>query len=133
MSKKKYIKIALVTISIVFFAIVAIFLFYYLQGGESNYVPPVIEQAESPIEQAKSDLLKISSAIETYFAMNLEYPEKLDLLVPDIIDSIPVEPAENKQYLYTTDIDENFAVILPNPKKYNVTELKVENGKIIKK
>lgn len=133
MKRKKILMIALVTISIIIIAIAATFLFYYSQGGKDNYIPPEIEQAEVPIEQAESDLMKISSAIETYFAMNLEYPEKLELLVPDIIDSIPVEPAENKQYLYATDIDENFTVMLPNPKKYNVTELKVENGKIIKK
>ena len=133
MKTKKVLLIALVVVLVIIVAIVAFFLFSYTQGGKDNYIPPAIEQVEAPIEQAESDLMKISSAIETYHAMNLEYPENLELLVPDIIDSVPVEPAENKQYIYSTDIDENFTIQLPNPQKYNISELKVENGKITKK
>ena len=133
MKTKKILMIALIAILAIIIAIAAFFLFSYTQGGKDNYIPPAIEQVEAPIEQAERDLMKISSAIETYHAMNLEYPESLELLVPDIIDSVPVEPFENKQYIYSTDIDENFTIQLPNPSKYNINELKVENGEIIKK
>lgn len=133
MKNKKPLIIVLAILLFIIIAISSVIYYYYSQGSKDNYVPPEQEKIEAPVEQAVADLKKLSSALETYYAMNFEYPEKLSDMVPDIIDSIPKEPTTEKSYIYDTDIDENFTIAVPKPDNYGLKELRIKNGEIIKK
>jgi hypothetical protein len=132
MKLNKTIIIILSIIAVIVIGTFSIILYYYSQGSEDNYVPPATEEIEAPVDQAIADMQKIASALETYYAMNFEYPETLAGLVPDVIDSIPLDPVDNKEYVYYTDIDESYSISVPNPKNYNLTTLKMDNGEIVK-
>ena len=133
MKSKKTLIIILGVLAAIVIGIVAIFLYYYTQGSKDNYVPPEVEQIEAPVDQAVADMEKLASALETYYAMNFEYPESLAGLVPDVLDIIPKDPSTNQDYVYTTDVDENYSITVANPSNYHLSILKVENGEIIKK
>ena len=133
MKSKKSLIIVLAVLLLIIIAISSVIYYYYSQGSKENYVPPEQEKIEAPVAQTEADLKKLSSALETYYAMNFEYPEKLSDMVPDIIDNIPKEPSTEKPYIYKTDFDENFTIAVPKPDNYGLKELRIENGEIIKK
>lgn len=47
-----------------------------------------------------SDLKQIQVALELYYAQNKEYPDNLDLLAPDHINSLPNDPKTDDPYDY---------------------------------
>ncbi len=133
MKNKKVLTVILLAIAGIIVIFIAVYFYFYSQGGKENYVPPDVESAELPLERAEENLKRIGSVIETYYAENLIYPESLQDLTPDYMDEIPKEPLENKHYLYQTDGETSFTVSLPNPSKYELTKLEYENGTINKK
>ena len=105
----------------------------YWRGGVNNYEPPKETYATSR-ERVQSDLQKLSKAVEGYFVINMEYPQKLELLQPTFLDHVSTDPLSGKAYLYTlydTGGASHFRISVPDPKLYNAKELYIENGKLI--
>ncbi|MBM3711952.1 MAG: hypothetical protein FJW56_00725 [Actinobacteria bacterium] len=129
-NKKRFLKYLLFGL-IIIISIVVIFLVYsYSQGGKGNYVPPKAEELSS-LEQVKSDLVTLSKAIESYYAINLSYPDSLKKLVPDFINELPLEQESKKNYDYKIIVDSVFEIKVSDASFYKLKELKVRNGKII--
>ena len=103
-----------------------------MQGSEENYIPPEVEEF-APDSQAINNIVLISKALESYYAINLNYPQELKDLVPDYLNKLPKDPVSNKDFIYETDLNNSYVLINPNPNEYNLSEIKVENGKLIKK
>ncbi len=107
----------------------------YRQGNVSNYTPPP-PPSVSPKEQAISDLQNLSRAVEAYFVKNMEYPQKLDSLVPEFIDRVGHDPLSAKPYLYTATGNggaASYRISLPAPSLYNIKECFIENGTVTQK
>lgn len=130
--KKKFFKILLIIIAIILLLFISFFIYSYLQGGKGNYTPPK-QESQTSLEQVTTDLTALSNAIESYYAMNLSYPDSLSQLTPDFIAKLPKEPLTNENYIYKVLGDSGYEVQVKNPKQYELTEFKVQNGKIIKK
>jgi hypothetical protein len=132
MKMKKSLLIILSILAVIIIGFFSVVYYYYSQGSVDNYIPPEEEAIEIPVDQAVADMKKIASALETYYSLNFEYPEALEQLIPDVMDALPKDPSNNQEYVYTTDIDENYSISVPDPNSYNLTILKIENGEIIK-
>ncbi len=107
----------------------------YRQGDESNYTPPP-PPSVTPKEQALSDIQNLSRAVEAYFIKNMEYPQKLDSMVPEFIDRVGLDPLSAKPYLYTVTDNggsARYRISLPDPSLYNVKECFIENGTVTQK
>lgn len=100
-------------------------------GGTSNYHPPKSETS-TDAEQVVSDLNSISKAVDSYYSVNLTYPASLKDLSPDFMSVIPVNPVNKEEYIYTVLGDTVYEVKVSSPAVFNLKELKVRNGKIIK-
>jgi hypothetical protein len=61
----------------------------------------------------------IVSALETYHADKGEYPEKLEMLVPDYFEEVPALPVGNKKWQYKRDGKDNFYLLFSNNPKHN--------------
>jgi len=105
----------------------------YWQGGVSNYEPPQ-QPAVSPQERARSDLQNLSRAVEAYFIKNMEYPQKLELLMPEFIDGVGSDPLSGKPYQYSLDEGTGrYRISVPDPKLYNAKEFHIEDGMLVQK
>jgi hypothetical protein len=107
----------------------------YWKGGVSNYEPPK-QPSVSPQERAKSDLQNLSRAVEAYFIKNMEYPRKLELLMPEFIERVAYDPLSGKLYQYSLDEIEGtsrYRISVPDPKLYNAKELYIEDGTLFQK
>lgn len=105
----------------------------YWKGGTSNYEPPK-QSSLSPQERAKSDLQNLSRAVEAYFIKNMEYPKKLELLMPEFIDRVGTDPSSGKPYHYSLDeTTSRYRISVPDPKLYNAKELHIEDGMLVQK
>lgn len=105
----------------------------YWQGGESNYTPPA-QPAASPQEKARSDLQSLSRAVEAYFIKNMEYPQRLELLMPEFIDRVGTDPLSGKAYLYTLDVTKGpgrYRISVPDARLYNAKEFYLEDGDLV--
>ncbi len=129
--KNKLLKYLLYAIAIILLCVLGFVAYLYSQGGQKNYTPPSIEEKTNE-GQVVSDLMDISHAIESYYAINLSYPSSLKNLVPEFISNMPIEPLTNRDYSYKVFSDTAFEVSVQNPQNYNLKELRVRNGKIIK-
>lgn len=120
-------------LGIVLFVMIVIagyILYLYQKGGAEHYKPPVTK-TDSPKTQVLSDLTVLSQAVETYYAKNLRYPEKLEQLKPEFIDKIPLEPGTEKSFIYESDGLDRYRITISDPTRYGFKELFIENGKII--
>jgi len=109
--------------------------FLYWQGGVSNYEPPQ-QPSVSPQERAQSDLQNLSRAVEAYFIKNMEYPQKLELLMPEFIDRVGYDPSSGKPYQYSLDETRGtsrYRISVPDPKLYNAKEFYIEDGTLFQK
>jgi len=131
MSSNGKLKIILGIILIVVL-IIAGYLFYLYQKGGKEYYRPPVTKAESPRTQVVNDLMALSQAIDAYYAKNLKYPEKLEQLEPDFIDTIPTEPGTGKPFAYESEGFNQYRIVISNPTLYGLKELLVKNGKIIR-
>lgn len=133
MAKKnhKIIKYVLSALLLIVVCLIGIAVYYYSQGSSGNYTPPAVESSTN-VEQVLADLNSISQAVDSYYAMNLSYPSKLKDLEPDFINKVPVEPRTNNEYKYQVFADSAFQVTVQNPQNYNLKELFIRNGKIVK-
>jgi len=107
----------------------------YWKGGASNYEPPK-QPSVSPQERAKSDLQNLSRAVEAYFIKNMEYPRKLELLMPEFIDRVENDPSSGKPYQYSLDETRGasrYRISVPDPKLYNAKEFYIEDGMLVQK
>ncbi len=129
--KKRFYKYLLSAIGIILICVLGFIAYLYSQGGQKNYTPPKAEEKTNE-GQVVSDLMDISHAIESYYAINLSYPPSLKNLVPDFIGKLPTEPLTNSDYIYKALADTAFEVSVQNPQNYNLKELRVRNGKLIK-
>ncbi|MCX6175460.1 MAG: hypothetical protein NTZ27_11965 [Ignavibacteriales bacterium] len=129
--KKRLFKYLLYTIAIILFCVLGFIAYLYSQGGQKNYTPPKVEKNTNE-GQVVSDMISISHAIESYYAINLSYPSSLKNLVPEFISTLPTEPLMNGDYSYKVFADTAFEVSVQNPQNYNLKELRVRNGKLIK-
>jgi|DewCreStandDraft_4_1066084.scaffolds.fasta_scaffold00565_57 hypothetical protein len=111
-------------------ALVGFIMFSYFKGGEENYITPEKDKLETS-QQVIEDLTILQKAVESYFAKNLEYPEKLEALIPEFLKSIPKDPATGKPYIYETDIEESYSISVPDPSKYKLQVFKYENDVLI--
>ena len=105
------------------------------KGGVSNYEPPK-QPSVSSQERAQSDLQNLSRAVEAYFIKNMEYPQKLELLMPEFIDRVGYDPLSGKIYQYSLDETKGtsrYRISVPDPKLYNAKEFYIEDGKLFKK
>jgi len=121
----------LYAIGIILLCVLGFIAYLYSQGGQKNYTPPKVEENTNE-EQVVSDMISISHAIESYYAINLSYPSSLKNLVPEFISTLPTEPLISNDYIYKVFSDTAFEVTIQNPQKYNLKELRVRNGKLIK-
>ncbi|NJD21390.1 MAG: hypothetical protein FIA82_01795 [Melioribacter sp.] len=129
--KKRFYKYLLSALGIILICVLGYIVYLYSQGGQKNYTPPKTEEKTNG-EQVVSDLMDISHAIESYYAINLSYPSSLKNLVPEFISNMPIEPLTNRDYSYKVFSDTAYEVSVQNPQNYNLKELRVRNGKIIK-
>ena len=107
----------------------------YWKGGVSNYEPPE-QPSVSPQERAQSDLQNLSRAVEAYFIKNMEYPQKLELLMPEFIDRVGYDPLSGKPYQYSLDETKGtsrYRISVPDPKLYNAKEFHIEDGMLVQK
>jgi len=107
----------------------------YWKGGVSNYEPPQMPSV-SPQERAKSDLQDLSRAVEAHFIKNMEYPQKLELLMPEFIDHIGNDPLSGETYQYSLDETggtSRYRISVPDPKLYNAKEFYIEDGTLFQK
>lgn len=107
----------------------------YWRGGASNYEPPKQLYADSR-EQVQSDLQSLSKAIDAYFVINMEYPQKLEHLQPAFLDHVSNDPLSGKAYLYTihdTGGASRYRISVPDPTLYNAKELYIENGALVQR
>lgn len=125
-------KFLLGIILLVMIVIAGYVLYLYQKGGAEHYKPPVTK-TDSPKMQVLSDLTVLSQAVETYYAKNLRYPEKLEQLKPEFIDKIPLEPGTEKSFIYESDELDRYRITVSDPPRYGFKELFIENGKIIQK
>ena len=105
------------------------------KGGVSNYEPPK-QPSVSPQEMAKSDLQNLSRAVEAYFIKNMEYPQKLELLMPEFIDRVGYDPLSGKTYQYSlneTEGTSRYRISVPDPKLYYAKEFYIEDGTLFQK
>jgi hypothetical protein len=105
------------------------------KGGVGNYEPPK-QPSASPQERAQSDLQDLSRAVEAYFVKNMEYPLKLELLVPEFIDRVGYDPLSGKTYQFSLDETEGtgrYRISVTDPKLYNAKEFYIEDGKLFQK
>jgi hypothetical protein len=79
------------------------------------------------------DLTELSQAVESYNVKNMHYPKDLELLKPDFLSSLPVAPISNTFYLYETDGTNRYGIRISNPDSYNLKEIRIENGRVIKR
>jgi hypothetical protein len=122
-------------LSVITVAVIGYVSVLYWKGGASNYEPPK-QPAVSPQEKAKSDLQNLARAVEAYFIKNMEYPQKLELLMPEFIDRVGSDPLSGKTYQYSLDETKGtirFRISVPDPKLYNAKELYVEDGMLFQK
>lgn len=124
-------KTALLIVSVIFIAIIGFILSMYLQGGKGEYTPPQ-QSSLNPLEQATADLEGLGRALEAYHGMNLQFPDSLKSLVPDLISKLPADPSSGKPYSYETDGVARYRVFVQNPNLYNLKTLAFENGKLFK-
>lgn len=102
-------------------------IYLYTQGGEDQYNPPT-ETSRPPLEETICNLTAISSAVEAYYVKNMEYPEKLELLVPEFLSLLPVTPEKRQAYYYETDGVHRYRISDPDVQRYQLKELYIENG-----
>lgn len=71
--------------------------------GVANSVPsPVIPWEQIQRDRIRdSHLLQLSQALEQYFLDEKDYPLSLDMLVPQYILRMPMDPKTNRRYTYT--------------------------------
>ena len=78
----------------------------------------------------------LSRAVEAYFIKNMEYPQKLELLMPEFIDRVGCDPLSGKTYRYSLDETEGagrYRISVPDPKLYNAKEFYIEDGMLFQK
>jgi hypothetical protein len=129
--KKNIMKYLFGFVIIILLGIISFFIYSYIQGSKENYKPPTEEKKTSD-EQASNDLIALSNAIDSYYTINLSYPDSLNALIPDFLNKLPKEQFTNKIYIYNVLEDSAYEVKVKNPKLYKLTEFKVRNGKLIK-
>lgn len=127
----KKLKIVLLILLALFIIGAGYFFYLYNQGGEENYTPPA--QNASPEVQVVNDMTMLSDALEAYYTKNLNYPEKLDVLAPEFMDKLPVEPSTGQPFVYQLDDSGRYRITVADPSRYGFKELFIENGQIIKK
>src|SRR5690349_10489300 len=132
MRKNKFLPLLYLLI-VITLAVIGYVSVLYWKGGVTNYEPPK-QPSISPQERAKSDLQNLSRAVEAYFTKNLEYPQKLELLIPEFIDRIGNDPLSGKTYQYRLDETKGtsrYRIGVPDPKLYNAKEFYIEDGMLI--
>jgi hypothetical protein len=129
--KHKTIRYILFVLLFLIICLIGLSVYYYSQGNVGNYVPPKVNN-NTNLDQVVSDLSAISQAVESYYAINLSYPSKLKDLVPEFIPIIPIEPQSNNEYQYNVYADSAYQISARNPQNYNLKELFIRNGKIVK-
>jgi hypothetical protein len=78
----------------------------------------------------------IRIAVEAYFIKNMEYPRKLEFLMPEFIDRVENDPSSGKPYQYSLDETKGtsiYRISVPDPKLYNAKELYIEDGSLVQK
>jgi len=134
MRNKKLLLLFCILIAITL-AVVGYVSFLHWKGGVSNYEPPK-QSSVSPQESAQSDLQNLSRAVEAYFIKNMEYPQKLELLMPEFIDRVGSDPLSGKTYQYSlVEIKgtSRYRISVPDPKLYNAKEFYIEDGTLVQK
>ena len=114
-------------------AIAAYVSLLYLEGDVSNYTPPQPPSVSS-LEQARADLQHLAQAVDAYFIQHMEYPEKIENLLPEFLDRVANDPLSGKPYLYTlseADGSSRYRISVPDPGLYHVKELCIEDGKLV--
>lgn len=123
--------------SLAFIALVIIVMggylaYLYQKGSATHYYPPAIKPS-SPNAQVISDLITLSQAIEAYHAKNLRYPERLEQLLPEFLDKMPLELKTGNNCIYESDGMNQYRISMVDPTAFGLKELSIENGKIIQK
>jgi hypothetical protein len=106
--------------------------YLYQKGSTTQYHPPAIRPSSSNA-QVVSDLMTLSQAIEAYHAKNLRYPERLEQLLPEFLDKMPLELKTGNNFIYESDGMHQYRVSMLDPTAFGLKELFIENGKIIQK
>lgn len=125
----------IIPLALITLAVIGYVSFLYWKGGASNYEPPKAPVV-SPQEKAGSDLQNLARAAEAYFIKNMEYPQKLELLIPEFTDRVGNDPLSGKPYQYSlveTNGASRYRISVPDPKLYNAKELYIEDGMLIQK
>ena len=69
-----------------------------------------------------SSFSEIAEALKKYREDKKIYPEKIELLVPGYIETLPRDPATSKEFQYKTD-GSTYELICPDPSLYGMKKL----------
>ena len=133
--RKNKILLLLCVLILITLAVIGYVSVLHWKGGVSNYEPPK-QPSVSSQERAQSDLQNLSRAVEAYFIKNMEYPRKLELLMPEFIDRVGYDPLSGKTYQYSLDETggtSRYRISVPDPKLYNAKEFYIEDGTLVQK
>lgn len=81
-------------------------------GLFASMLLPALDKAQSRalLQQAKLELAKTTIDLERYFIKHHSYPKTLDALVPDIVDSIPIDPMTGSIFVYKQLSNDSFEI-----------------------
>lgn len=104
--------------------------YFVISGEEVSYISSNTIKQRSALDLSMQNLHILSMAVESYKEDNGGLlPDKLGVLVPDYISSVPADPSTGLEYEYLFEGD-TYNIVCDNPEVYGMRSLKNINGKI---
>ncbi len=101
-----------------------------IRSNDVSYISSNTITKRYKLDLNAQNLHTISVAIESYKINNGgTLPKDIDALIPDFLDSQPLDPVSGLGYLYQTD-NKNYTVICPTPEVHGMRYLMSKNGKV---
>ncbi len=104
--------------------------YFLIKSKDVSYISSNTITKRHKLDLATLDLHTISMAIESYKTNNGgTLPKDIDTLIPDFLDSQPLDSVSGLEYLYQTD-NKNYTVTCPTPEVHGMRYLMSKNGKV---
>lgn len=69
-------------------------------GGLYYWLDPLGIQTADRDKQRETDVVKIRSAVDAYYIAKKSYPPKLEELIPEYLQAVPLDPKSGNGYMY---------------------------------